>query len=306
MKTLLLIMNPAAGQRRAARFLAEIVALFSEYGYENIVYMTARRGDGTKIAAENAHRADLVVCVGGDGTLNEVIAGVLSAGADVPIGYIPAGSTNDFAASLNLSKNVIRAARDIMEGTPQTLDVGSFNGRYFSYVASFGAFTEASYSTPQQVKNALGHVAYLLEGVKELTNLRPVRLRFEADGKAYEGNYIYGAISNATSIGGILSMDKDQVDMNDGLFEATLIHMPENLIDLSAIVHALTTRQYNMPLIDFFKAGSIRILNEQETPWTLDGEYEKGAAEIEVKNLHSVIRLQRRAQAGAEPAENEN
>ena len=141
MKTLLLIMNPTAGQRRAAKFLAEIVALFSKYGYENIVYMTAKRGDGTKIAAENAHRADLVVCAGGDGTLNEVIAGVLSSGADVPVGYIPAGSTNDFAASLNLSKNVLQAARDIMEGVPQTLDVGSFNGRYFSYVASFGAFT---------------------------------------------------------------------------------------------------------------------------------------------------------------------
>ena len=295
MKTLLLIMNPTAGQRRAARFLAEIVALFSSYGYENIVYMTASRGDGTRIAAENAHRADLVVCVGGDGTLNEVIAGIRKSGADVPIGYIPAGSTNDFAASLSLSTNVIQAARDIMEGAPQPLDIGSFNGRLFSYVASFGAFTEASYSTPQSVKNALGHLAYVLEGMKELANLHPVHLRVESDRRVYEGNYLYGAVSNATSIGGILTMDPTQVDMNDGLFEVTLIHNPQDLFDLSEIVHALATRQYGETrLIEFFTGSSMRITTEEEVPWTLDGEYDQGAKEIEVKNIYSAIRLMRR------------
>ena len=296
MKTLLLIMNPTAGQRRAARFLAEIVALFSQYGYENIVYMTAARGDGARIAAEQGHRADLIVCVGGDGTLNEVIDGVLRAGLTTPIGYIPAGSTNDFAAGLNLSRNVIQAARDIMEGVPQTLDVGSFNGRHFSYVASFGAFTEVSYATPQAAKNTLGHVAYLLEGVRELANLRPARLRLEADGRVLEGDYLYGAISNATSIGGILTMDPGQVDLNDGLFEVTLVHNPGNLIDLSAIVHALSTRQYDeTPLIDFFTTHALRITADADLPWTLDGEFEPGGPEIEVKNLYSAIRLVRRA-----------
>ena len=294
MKTLLLIMNPTSGQRRAARFLAEIVAMFSGYGYENIVYMTAERGDGTRIAAENARRADLVVCVGGDGTLNEVIAGVRASGIDVPIGYIPAGSTNDFAASLSLSTNVIQAARDIMEGSPIPLDIGSFNGRMFSYVASFGAFTEASYATPQSVKNALGHLAYVLEGVKELANLHPVHLRAEANGRVYEDDYLYGAISNATSIGGILTMDPTQVDMNDGLFEVTLIHNPRDLFDLSEIVQALVGRQYDStPLIDFFTAREMRIYTEEDVPWTLDGEYEQSAPEILVQNVHSAIRLMR-------------
>ncbi len=301
MKTLLLIMNPTSGQRRAARFLAEIVALFSGYGYENIVYMTAARGDGTRIAAENAHRADLVVCVGGDGTLNEVIAGVRAAGKAVPIGYIPAGSTNDFATSLRLSSNVIQAARDIMEGKPQPLDIGSFNGRFFSYVASFGAFTEASYSTPQSVKNALGHLAYVLEGVKELANLHPVRLRAAANGETYEADYLYGAISNATSIGGILTMDPTQVDLNDGLFEVTLIRNPKDLFELSEIVYALTTRQYgDTPLIDFFTASELTITTEEEVPWTLDGEFEKSAPEIVVRNVHSAISLMLRKEKKAE------
>ena len=294
MKTLLLIMNPIAGQRRAAKFLAEIIALFSGYGYENIVYITAARGDGARIAKEHAHRADLVVCVGGDGTLNEVLDGVLRSGAGVPIGYIPAGSTNDFATSLSLSRNVIQAARDIMEGAPQPLDVGRFNDRHFSYVASFGAFTEASYGTPQSAKNALGHLAYVLEGVRELANLHPVHLRVEADGVVHEGDYLYGAVSNATSIGGILTMDPDRVDMNDGLFEVTLIRMPENLIDLSAIVHALTFRQYDMPLIDFFSAGRLCVSTGEDVPWTLDGEFEKGAQQVEIVNLHGAIRLLRR------------
>ena len=202
----------------------------------------------------------------------------------------------DFAAGLNLSRIVIQAARDIMEGVPQTLDVGSFSGRHFSYVASFGAFTEASYATPQAAKNTLGHVAYLLEGVRELANLRPARLRLEADGRVLEGDYLYGAISNATSIGGILTMDPGQVDLNDGLFEVTLVHNPENLIDLSAIVHALSTRQYDeTPLIDFFTTHALRITADADLPWTLDGEFEPGGPEIEVKNLYSAIRLVRRA-----------
>ena len=296
MKTLLLIMNPTSGQRRAARFLAEIVAMFSSFGYENIVYMTAARGDGTRIAAANAARVDLVVCVGGDGTLNEVIAGVRESGVDTPIGYIPAGSTNDFAASLSLSNNVIQAARDIMEGSPIPLDIGTFNGRMFSYVASFGAFTEASYATPQSVKNALGHLAYVLEGVKELANLHPAHLRLEANGKVYEDDYIYGAISNATSIGGILTMDPTQVDMNDGLFEVTLIHNPRDLFDLSEIVPALLSRQYDStPMIEFFTASEMRVVTQGDVPWTLDGEFEKSAPEIEVKNVHSAIRLVRRS-----------
>ena len=162
MKRLLLILNPCSGKKRANRALAEIVSIFNRGGYDVTVYTTAARGDATQVAASRCREFDCVVCAGGDGTFNDVVSGVYAAGSDTPIGYIPAGSTNDFANSMNLSRNLLQAARDIVEGEPRTLDLGSFNGRCFSYVASFGAFTRASYATSQSVKNALGHLAYVL------------------------------------------------------------------------------------------------------------------------------------------------
>ena len=166
MKRLLLILNPCSGKKRANRALAEIVSIFNRGGYDVTVYTTAARGDATQVAASRCREFDCVVCAGGDGTFNEVVSGVYAAGSDTPIGYIPAGSTNDFASSMHLSRNLLQAARDIVEGEPHTLDLGSFNGRCFSYVASFGAFTRASYATSQSVKNALGPLAYVLGGIK--------------------------------------------------------------------------------------------------------------------------------------------
>ena len=181
MKRLLLILNPCSGKKRANRALAEIVSIFNRGGYDVTVYTTAARGDATQVAASRCREFDCVVCAGGDGTFNEVVSGVYAAGSDTPIGYIPAGSTNDFASSMHLSRNLLQAARDIVEGEPRTLDLGSFNGRCFSYVASFGAFTRASYATSQSVKNALGHLAYVLGGIKELPSIRSRHVRFLLD-----------------------------------------------------------------------------------------------------------------------------
>ena len=181
MKKLLLILNPCSGKKKASHALADVVNVFNRGGYDVPVYIAAARGDATKVVAQRAPEFDLVVCAGGDGTFNETISGLLAGGHDTPIGYLPAGSTNDFASSLHLSKNLVEAARDIVEGTPRRLDVGRFNDRYFSYVASFGAFTRASYATSQNVKNALGHLAYILSGIKELAYIRSRRLRFTLD-----------------------------------------------------------------------------------------------------------------------------
>ncbi len=285
-KRLLLIMNPAAGVRKANRHLTAMVALFNAHGYICTVFCTAGRGDATRIARENARDFDLVVCVGGDGTLNEVLGGMVEGGAHTPIGYIPAGSTNDFASSLSLSKDVLKAANDIMEGAPRILDAGSFNGRLFTYVASFGAFTEASYATPQRSKNLLGHLAYVLEGIKDLPNIHPVRLALEAGARRFEGEYIFGAISNATTLGGVLTLDKQCVAMDDGLFEITLIKMPQNLIDLNRIVLSLQTQQYDEELIHFCTAQQAAVSAPPEIPWTLDGEYAPGSADIRIQNLH--------------------
>ena len=292
MKKLFLVMNPCSGKKRANKVLAEIIDVFNRADYEVTAYMTAARGDATRAAAERAADFDRIVCIGGDGTLNEVIAGLHEVGQQTPIGYIPAGSTNDFANSLGLPKDLLDAARLAATGEPRKLDIGSFNGRCFSYVASFGAFTRTSYATPQGMKNALGHVAYLLAGAKELTSIRSTHMRFVlADGTSFEDDYIFGAISNSTSVAGLLTLSPDLVDLNDGLFELLLIRKPHSLLELSDCVLALTTQEYHTPMLTMVSTGRVEIDCPSELDWTLDGEYAAGQAHCVVENLHDAIRV---------------
>lgn len=292
MKKLFLVMNPCSGKKRANKVLAEIIDVFNRADYEVTAYMTAARGDATRAAAERAADFDRIVCIGGDGTLNEVIAGLHEVGQQTPIGYIPAGSTNDFASSLGLPKDLLDAACLAATGEPRKLDIGSFNGRCFSYVASFGAFTRTSYATPQGMKNALGHVAYLLAGAKELTSIRSTHMRFVlADGMSFEDDYIFGAISNSTSVAGLLTLSPDLVDLNDGLFELLLIRKPHSLLELSDCVLALTTQEYHTPMLTMVSTGRVEIDCPSELDWTLDGEYAAGQAHCVVENLHDAIRV---------------
>ena len=291
MKKLLFIMNPLAGQKRANRFLPDIISLYNRAGYDVTTYITGAPGDATRVAARLASETDLIVCCGGDGTLNETISGVLRRGVDVPIGYIPAGSTNDFATSLKLSTNIMQAAQDVLDGTPRAYDVGDFGGRYFSYVASFGAFTRTSYSTPQSVKNALGHTAYLLEGIQEISQLRKEHIRMEMDGQVVEDDFLFGAISNSTSVGGVLALDPKQVDLGDGKFEIMLIRAPRNLTEITECIQAVQTQKFSCAMITFCSASNIRVYADPAMPWTLDGEKEEGKELIEVRNLHQAIRL---------------
>ena len=293
-KKALIIMNPCSGTKRANKYLTDIVNTFTVNDYVCTVLTTTKRGDGTVYAKKYAARNDLVTCIGGDGTFNEVVSGLLQSGAKVPIGYIPAGSTNDFANSLHLSKDIVKAARDIVTGDPVPFDIGSFNGRSFSYVASFGAFTKASYATPQNVKNALGHLAYILEGINSIASIRAEHMVIEADGMTYEGDYIFGAISNSTSIAGILTLKPEFVDMSDGMFELLLVKAPRDLIELAEIVHMLTTQNYESEMLTFINAGEFHIHANAETSWTLDGEYQEGCEEIRVENLHHAINLMMR------------
>ena len=292
MKKMLFVMNPYAGQRRANRYLTDILALFNRAGCDVTVYMTAGPGDGARAVEERAAGMDLVVCCGGDGTFNEAVTGILRAGRDLPLGYIPAGSTNDFASSLKLPSNILEAARAIVEGEPRRYDVGRFGERYFTYVASFGAFTRASYATPQNVKNALGHTAYLLEGIQELSQLKNVHVRLELDGdRVVEDDFIFGAISNSTSVGGILTLDPRQVDMGDGKFELLLVRQPQDVTELSECIRALRTQKYNCRMITFLPASHVRITADADMVWTLDGEREPGRERVEVQNLHHAIQL---------------
>lgn len=290
-KRLLFIMNPFAGQKRGKRYLSDILCLFRAHQYVPTVMMTTGRGDATEIVKRHGAGMDMIACIGGDGTFNEVVNGVLQAHLDLPIGYIPAGSTNDFANSLKLPKNIMKAAARVMEGTPQPMDVGRFGDRYFSYVASFGAFTKASYTTPQNVKNALGHLAYVLEGMKDIPSIRPLHLRFETEERVLEGDYLFGAISNSTSVGGILTLNPDMVDMNDGKFELLLVKSPSNVNELNEIVLALSTQKYDTSALSFCTANTVTVYAPADMDWTLDGERADGADCFKVENLHSAVRV---------------
>ena len=291
MKKNLIIMNPCSGKKKANKYLTDIVDIFTHEGYISTVMTTTKSGDGTLYADEHAGDYDLVTCIGGDGTFNEVAAGLVSGGHKVPVGYIAAGSCNDFANSLNLPSGVLAAAKNIIKGKATPLDIGSFNGRKFSYVASFGAFTQTSYATPQNVKNALGHMAYILEGATTIASIKPIHMKIEAGGKVYEDDYIFGAISNSTSMAGILTINPDYVDMSDGLFEMLLVKSPKNILDLTEIVHMLTTQDYDTDKLEFINAKQFKITTDGETPWSLDGEYQEPCEEIVIENLHHAVEV---------------
>ena len=292
MKKLLFVINPYAGMRRAAKMLPEILAVFNRADYDVRVYVTAEAGDATRAVKEMATEMDLVVCSGGDGTFNETITGLMQADLQIPVGYIPSGSTNDFAASLQIPSDPVEAARQIVEGEPNFYDLGRFGDRYFSYVASFGAFTKASYSTPQSVKNLLGHMAYLLEGMQELSQIRKHHLKLTLDGnEVLEDDYIFGAICNSTSVGGIMTLDPNQVDLKDGKFEVLLVRAPKNWQEISECLLALQKQQYNSAMMTFRSASQITVEAEPDMPWTLDGEKEEGHEIVEIHNLQQAIQI---------------
>ena len=291
MKKLLLLMNPNAGQRKVNKHLPQIIALFNGCGWEVTVFMTTGPGSGREIIARRAAEYDLVVCAGGDGTLNETISGVLDSGADCPVGYIPCGSTNDFAATLKLSTDIMTAAMEIMEGKPVSYDVGRWNDRYFAYIASFGAFTRVSYATPQNLKNALGHLAYVLSGITELPQIRKIPMRLELDGELLEGEYLFGAVSNATSVGGLLTINPKLVDLRDGKFEVMLVRMVRDTAELAECIAALQTQTYDCAAITFRSVSRLTVHQDPELAWTLDGERAEGSQTITIENLRQAIRL---------------
>ena len=292
MKTLHLILNPNAGTRQARRFLPEMISVFNRAEYFCSVFVTEKRGDATDFARAHAGEADLVVACGGDGTLNEVITGLQLGKHQTPLGYIPCGSTNDFANGLGLPTAPLLACETIVSGSPHMLDVGKFSAdRFFSYTASFGIFTSVSWSTPQNVKNVLGHVAYILEGIRSLADIRPIHMKITADGKHYENDYIFSAVCNSTSLGGLLKLEDSEVHMNDGLFEALFIPFPPDLIALNQIRTALRLHHYDDPSLHFLRASSFIFEGSPDVTWTLDGEAAEGRSKVKITNIHNAIQI---------------
>lgn len=270
----LLMVNPMAGRQKIRNELLYVVDTLTKAGYETIIYTTQGKDATRDLLAEKDSQFDRVICCGGDGTFNEILSATMHWNKRPILGYIPAGTTNDFAAGLKLPSDIREAAVNIVRGTPHTVDAGLFNTSYFSYVASFGAFTETSYSTPQNFKNALGHLAYILEGIKEIPAFTSYMVCVEADGQIYKDSYIFGAVSNARSVGGILKISDSLVDLNDGVFEVMMIKMPKTLMDLSAIVTSLTSLnplKYDPSMFLFLQTKELKITFEQEMVWSLDG-----------------------------------
>lgn len=291
MKQLLLIVNPVAGMRKTAKHLADIINVFNRADYDVHTYITDKQFGAAHAIKNKGKDMDLIVCCGGDGTLNDTINGVIENDLYVPLGYIPAGSTNDFASSLGLSGDLVASAKQIVNGTPRLYDVGKFGDRYFAYVASTGAFTKASYSAPQTIKNALGHTAYLLEGMQELSKIKNVHLRVETENDILEDDYLFCAICNSTSIGGVLTLNPKLVDMGDGLFEILLIRAPRNIQELSDCVTALSNQTYNCGMVAFRSAKKIKVKYDADLLWSLDGEKAEGMQETEIENIQQRIML---------------
>lgn len=293
---ILIIMNPKSGLMQAPKYLSEIIDFYTASGYMSSVLMTQGAADAREYAKEYAGDFDIIVVSGGDGTLNEVIDGVIKSGASPSLGYLPSGSTNDFATSLGIPKGVMEAARRVIRGQAQELDVGSFNGRYFSYIASFGAFTSTSYSVPQNLKNILGHTAYVLGGIKDVVNIKSIHARINSsmsgqDERISEGEYIFGAICNTTSVAGILKLDNYDVKMDDGLLEVLLVKTPKNLDQLRDIIVNMLAGRLESEQIEFYNASNISINIDSGTHWTLDGEYEEGSSLINACVVPRAIKL---------------
>lgn len=291
MKRQLVIVNPCAGRRRALGRMGELLPILESDGVVSEVFQTAAALDARNAVAARAGEFSRVVCIGGDGTLNEVISGMLMAGADVPIGYLPAGSTNDLAASHGLPGELLAAARNVVEGEARPMDVGVFNGRYFVYTASFGAFTRASYAAPQRVKNAIGHLAYILEGARDAFHLRPYSLEIDVDGERIEGEFVFGMLSNSTSMGGVLKLDERRVDLHDGKFEVMLVRSPAHKAELLGAAWMLWQKRYEHPLVCMRSARRVQVHADAGMDWTLDGEFQPGCEQIQAENLHDAVRL---------------
>ena len=293
-KTLLLIVNPKAGKRRSRSFFFDVISLFCQAGYLVDLQQTQCPGDAVRIAREEGGKYDLVVCYGGDGTLSQTVNGLMVLPCHPPLGYIAGGSTNDFAASLGLPADPVDTARRILASGGRRLDVGRFNGTHFIYVASFGAFTKASYSAPQDMKNELGHLAYIIEGVKDLSTLRFYRARIEADGEVFDGRFLFGAVANATSIGGLMKLSQDDVIMDDGKFEMLLIPEPKTLTALNDMLRALLLQEFddaNTGLI-MRHVSHISVTTEESLSWTLDGEPSVPSQYVEIDNLQQQLLMQ--------------
>lgn len=291
MKKLLFVYNPNAGKGLLRPKLADVLDIFVKAEYELTVYPTQSYRDAYHKIVHMEDGYDLVVCSGGDGTLDEVVTGMMQRSNKIPIGYIPAGTTNDFASSLHISRDILSAANTSVHGIPFACDVGSFNNDVFVYVAAFGLFTDVSYQTNQTLKNMLGHAAYVLEGVKRLSNIPSYKIKVTHDGEVLEDEFMIGMVTNSKSVAGFRGIVGKKVLFDDGEFEVTLIKKPKNPLELQAIITALLVENFDTEYMYTFRTGNIIFESKEEIPWTLDGEFGGQHDVVEIQNKKQALQI---------------
>ena len=284
-RKLLFVVNSHAGKEAVRGQMVRILDTFVKSGWVPTVYISQRTGELPELVRKWAPDYDLVVCSGGDGTLNETLNGLMPLERRPALGYIPAGTTNDFATSLGLSKTMAKAALTAVAGVPVSLDVGRFGSKYFAYVAAFGAFTDVTYSTPQQYKNTLGKLAYLIEGAQRLSSLKSYALRLEYDGGETEGEFLLGLVSNSSYVAGVPMNRWLNTSMSDGLLEVTLVRKPAQMIELTRVASNLLKGELDHEHIFTVKTRRLRVTSREPIPWTLDGEYGGSPDRVDIEVL---------------------
>ena len=291
MKKMLFIYNPNAGTGVLKPKLSDALDIFTKSGYEVTVHPTQKPHDAVEKIQECGGEYDRIVCAGGDGTLDEAVTGMRLGGLQTSLGYIPAGTTNDFAASLGIPKDILAAADTAVNGIPFPCDVGEFNGDHFIYIAAFGIFTDVSYETRQSMKNILGHLAYLLEGAKRIFNIPSYKVKVTHDGESFEDEFIFGMVTNSRSVGGFKGIIGSEIIFDDGEFEVTLIRTPKNPIELNELLGAILMKQINPQRMYSFKSGEVKFECEEEIPWTLDGEFGGTHREVVVRDRRQALSI---------------
>ena len=289
MKNLLFIYNPKAGKASIGSHIGDIVDIFTRAGYKVTVYPTQCPGDGEVMAAKWAEEYDRIVCAGGDGTLDEIVTGVMVSKKSLPIGYIPTGSTNDFARSIGLPKSLKKAAATASGDCLFKCDLGKFNDRYFVYVAAFGLFTDVTYETDQGMKNIFGYTAYLAEAAKRLPSIRSIPLKIEYDDNVITGSFLVGIITNSESVGGIRALPGPDVKLDDGIFEVMLVRAPDNILEFNMIAPAILDRRIKSDNVICFKCSGISITSDEPIAWNLDGEFGGMTDTVRIDNVHEAV-----------------
>lgn len=293
-KRIMLIVNPKAGKMRSKYAVSDIADLFAKNKFEVAIYFTSIEYGAEYLVKEHVRNFDIVACCGGDGTVNEIIKGMMTIPDCPPLGYIPSGTTNDLASSLGMTKNIKRAAKAIISEQGFPFDVGTFDDSYFAYIASFGAFTEVSYNTSQKAKNIFGHMAYVFSAMKCMHKIKTYHIKVETDEKNIEGDYIFGAVTNSTSVAGMFKFESDMVDFADGKYEVLLIKQPKNLMTAFKICMSMINRSFKNENIVLFHASDIKIISDEPLDWALDGEHKRGGNIVTIKNNYRAIKIIRK------------